>query len=96
MSVDIVIHVQPKSSQAKIVLENLKIRVWVNAPPVDGAANDAVVKLFSKALKVAKSKIVIIRGETSREKTLRIEGFTENEIYERLNDVSIVRNSCNE
>ena len=89
MGVDIVVHVQPKSSQAKIVIENQKVRVWVNAPPVDGEANDAVVKLFSKALKVAKSKIVIIRGETSREKTLRIEGFTENEIYERLNDVSL-------
>ncbi|MEI8282082.1 MAG: DUF167 domain-containing protein [Armatimonadota bacterium] len=89
MGVDIVVHVQPKSSQAKIVIEGQKVRVWVNAPPVDGEANDAVVKLFSKALKVAKSKIVIIRGETSREKTLRIEGLTENEIYERLNGVSL-------
>ena len=96
MSVDITIHVQPKSSQAKIVLEDSKIRVWVNAPPVDGAANEAIIKLFSKVLNVAKSRIEIIRGHSSREKTLRIEGFTENEIYERLNDVSIVRNSCNE
>ncbi|MEI7986008.1 MAG: DUF167 domain-containing protein, partial [Armatimonadota bacterium] len=56
MQVDINIHVQPKSSQAKILLESGTIRVWVNAPPVDGEANDAVVKLFSKALKVAKSK----------------------------------------
>ncbi len=88
MQVDIQIHVQPKSSQAKIVLESGTIRVWVNAPPVDGEANDAVVKLFSKALRVAKSKISIIRGESSREKTLRIEGITENEIVERLNNVS--------
>lgn len=82
------IHVQPKSSQAKIILENGIIRVWVNAPPVDGGANDAVVHLFSKALKVAKSKIVIMRGHSSREKTLRFEGFTEKEIYERINNVS--------
>ena len=88
MAVDINIHVQPKSSQAKIILENGIIRVWVNAPPVDGEANDAVVKLFSKALKVAKGKIEIIRGHSSREKTLRIEGFTEKEIYERINSVS--------
>lgn len=88
MAVDIVIHVQPKSSQAKIVLENGTFRVWVNAPPVDGAANDAVIKQFSKSLKVAKSKISIIRGHSSREKTLRIEGFTEKEIVERLNNVS--------
>ena len=88
MAVDINIHVQPKSSQAKIILENGIIRVWVNAPPVDGEANDAVVKLFSKALKLAKGKIEIIRGNSSREKTLRIEGFTEKEIYERINSVS--------
>ncbi len=88
MQVDIHIHVQPKSSQAKILVESGNIRVWVNAPPVDGEANDAVVKLFSKALKVAKSKISIIRGESSREKTLRIEGITEKEIVERLNNVS--------
>ena len=88
MAVDLTIHVQPKSSQAKILVENGSIRVWVNAPPVDGAANDSVIKLFSKALKIAKSKISIIRGESSREKTLRIEGLTENEITERLSDVS--------
>ncbi len=88
MPVDIIIHVQPKSSQVKIVLEVSTIRVWVNSPPVDGEANDAIIKLFSKALKVAKGKIEIIRGHSSREKTLRIEGFTEKEIYERLNNVS--------
>ena len=88
MSVDIQIKVQPKSSQAKIVLEEGKMRVWVNAPPIDGAANDAIIKLFSKVLKVAKSKIEIIRGHSSREKTLRFEGFTEKEIVERINNVS--------
>lgn len=88
MGVDLDIQVQPKSSQAKIVLEDKKIRVWVTSPPVDGEANEAVIKLFSKALKVAKSKIEIIRGHSSREKTIRIEGFTENEIIERLSNVS--------
>ena len=96
MAADIQIHVQPKSSQVKIVLENNKIRVWVNAPPVDGAANDAIIKLFSKVLKIAKSKIEIIKGHSSREKTLRIEGFTEKEITERLNNVSFRENSGNE
>lgn len=88
MGVDLDIQVQPKSSQAKIVLEDKMIRVWVTSPPVDGEANEAVIKLFSKVLKVAKSKIEIIRGHSSREKTIRIEGFTENEIIERLSNVS--------
>lgn len=84
MAVEVAVTVQPKSSRSKIVLENGLIRAWVNAPPVDGEANEAVCKLFSKALKIAKSKIEIIRGHSSREKTLRIEGLTEKEIYERL------------
>ena len=84
MSVDLTVTVQPKSSQNKIAVENGAVKVWVNAPPVDGEANEAVVKLISKALKIAKSKIEIVRGHSSREKTLRIEGITEKEIYESL------------
>lgn len=84
MSVDLTVTVQPKSSQNKIASENGVVKVWVNAPPVDGEANEAVIKLFSKSLKVAKSKIEIIRGHSSREKTLRIEGLTEKELYEFL------------
>lgn len=84
MAVELTIHVQPKSSQSKIVFDDAGIRAWVNAPPVDGEANESVRKLFSKSLKVAKSKIEIIKGHSSREKTLRIEGLTEKEIVERL------------
>lgn len=84
MSVELSLTVQPKSSQNKITREGEVTRVWVNAPPVDGAANEAVIKLLSKVLGVPKSKIFIIRGETSRHKTLRIEGLTEKEMYERL------------
>ena len=88
MAVDITIHVQPKSSQSKIVFDSGIVRAWVNAPPIDGEANESVLKLFSKSLKIAKSKIEIIKGHSSREKTLRIDGLTEKEIYERLTNPS--------
>ncbi|MBI1332375.1 MAG: DUF167 domain-containing protein [Armatimonadetes bacterium] len=84
MHTDVVVTVQPKSSQNKIAVEEVGVKVWVNAPPVDGEANEAVCRLVSKALRVAKSKIEIVRGISSREKTLRIEGLTEKEILERL------------
>lgn len=81
---DITVHVQPKSSQNKIEVSEVGVRVWVSAPPVEGAANAAVMKLIAKKVGVAKSKICLIRGESSREKTLRIDGITEKEMYERL------------
>lgn len=46
----------------------------VASPPVDGAANAALVKLVAKALGVPKSAVTIATGETSRIKTLEIEG----------------------
>ncbi|MEO1328839.1 MAG: DUF167 family protein [Pseudomonadota bacterium] len=50
----------------------LKLRVA--APPQDGAANKAVVKLVAKALGVPKSAVAIVAGQTARLKRLEIEG----------------------
>lgn len=50
------------------------LRVSVSAPPVDGAANEAVRELVAKALSVPKSQVRVLRGETSRKKTLTIAG----------------------
>lgn len=85
---DVKVRVQPGSSQNRLEFLDGIVKVWVNAPPVEGAANEAVVKLLSKALKVSKSSISIVRGETSREKTLRIDGLTEDEIIDRMTSPS--------
>lgn len=66
--------VQPKASKDEIVGtvgDELKVRI--KAPPVDGAANQTLVKFLSKVFKVPKSHIHIISGDTSRHKRLRIE-----------------------
>ncbi len=52
------------------------LRIAVSAPPVDGAANEAVRELLAKDLGVAKSQVRLLRGETSRKKTLQIAGDT--------------------
>ncbi len=53
----------------------LKLRV--TAVPEDGKANKALVALLAKRLKIAKSAISIVSGETARKKILRIEGDPE-------------------
>ena len=60
--------------------------VKVTAPPVDSAANAAVIDLLSSALDLPKRAIRIVRGETSRTKQLEIDGLTLDEIRARLND----------
>ena len=72
------IKVTPNSSKNKIGekivdekgQEYLKINVA--AVPEDGKANDEVIKFLAKTLKISKSKIEILRGETSRMKVVRI------------------------
>ena len=67
------IRVQPRAAPegiAGIVGDRLRLRV--GAAPVDGAANARVINLLAKALGVARSSLQITRGETARDKELRI------------------------
>lgn len=50
-----------------------EIKIYTKAVPVDGRANKEVIKLLSEALKVAKSKIRIIKGETSNKKIIEVD-----------------------
>jgi uncharacterized protein (TIGR00251 family) len=60
----------------------LKIRL--TTPPVDGKANQALIKFLSKTLNIAKSQIELIQGGTSRLKIFRLSGLTESDCIERL------------
>ena len=63
----------PKSSMNKIVeKKGDSWRVKVTAAPVDGKANEALIKLISKELKVAKSTVIIKGGVTSKRKVIEI------------------------
>jgi uncharacterized protein (TIGR00251 family) len=67
------IRVIPRSSKTEIVGEHdgaLKIKL--KAPPVDGAANEELVRFLSKTLDIPRSNIGIIAGATSRTKKIRI------------------------
>ncbi len=84
-SCELRIRVTPKASRNRIEAnKDGLVRVYVTSPPVDGEANSAVIKLLSKALKTSKSSIQILRGATSRDKNLRIEGLTLEEVLEKL------------
>lgn len=60
------------------------VMVRVTAPPVDGRANAALVKLIAKRAGVAKGLVSIARGERSRDKLVRVEGVGEAELHRAL------------
>lgn len=69
------VKVVPRASRERIgPLVGGRIKVQLTAPPVEGAANEALVTLFAKALGVARGQVAIVRGQTGRNKTLRVAG----------------------
>ena len=78
--------VQPRASQNAIAgVRAGMLRIRVTAPPVDGQANAAAIALLASALDVPKSAIRLIRGASSREKTLVVESLSQEEVNQRLN-----------
>ena len=67
------VRVTPRASRNAVLLDDGAIRVTVTTVPEDGKANAAVIKLLAKALGVAKSRLVLVRGATSRDKLFRID-----------------------
>lgn len=63
------------------------LKVRVRARPVEGEANEALVKLMARALGVPKSAVAIQRGGQSRTKILVIEGLSADEAKSRLTDL---------
>jgi uncharacterized protein len=67
--------VQPRSSRPGVgPAVGDRLRVSVTAPPVDGAANVAVIEALAEAFGVRRADVTIVRGETGRRKTVRIAG----------------------
>ena len=67
------VRVMSRASRNAVLLDDGAIRVTVTTVPEDGKANAAVVKLLAKALGVAKSRLVLVRGATSRDKVFRLD-----------------------
>jgi uncharacterized protein len=72
------VRVQPRASRSEVsgvYGDSLKVRL--TAPPVDGAANAALVTFFADIFAGSPRAVKILAGETSRSKTVEIEGITE-------------------
>jgi len=79
------VRIAPRASRDAIgsVLAG-ELVVRVTAPPVDGQANEAVVRLLAKRLKVGRRSVTIVQGVHSRRKVLEIRGLTDDEVRAKL------------
>jgi uncharacterized protein (TIGR00251 family) len=74
------LRIQPRASKNEAVrMENGGLKIRLTAPPVEGAANEALIRFLAEMLSVAKSQIEIVSGHASREKIVRIHGVTEDD-----------------
>ena len=62
----------PNSSKNDIVIEEEFAKVKITAQPIEGKANKALIEFLSKKFKIPKTNIEIVKGETSKEKTIFI------------------------
>ena len=69
------VHVQPRASRSEIVgLHGDALKVRLSAPPVDGAANAALVELLADAFGVSRRAVRIVSGDASRGKVVEVDG----------------------
>lgn len=79
------LRVQPRSSKNEIAGERAgALLVRVTAPPVDGKANAAVRRLIAKRLGVPARRVSIVRGVSSREKLVEVDGIGDDELRRAL------------
>lgn len=79
------VKLQPRASKNEIgeaMGDELKIKV--TAPPVDAAANQALIELLADTLECSRGKVELLRGQTSRHKTILLHGFQPEEVLQKF------------
>ena len=79
------IRISPNASKNSISRDGEIIKLKTTAQPIENKANKALCSYLSKQLKIAKSKIQIIKGEVQKDKIISIEGISEQEFTSKLN-----------
>ena len=79
------VHVVPRASRTEVVgMHGDAVRIRLAAPPVDGAANEELVRFLAERLGVPRAAVTIAAGHTSRRKTTIIQGMTPDLARRRL------------
>ena len=79
------VKLQPRASANEIGGPlNGELRIKVTAPPVDAAANEALIRLLADVLDCGRNRVELVRGRTSRHKLVQLHGFSAEEARRKL------------
>jgi uncharacterized protein (TIGR00251 family) len=79
------VRLQPRAKRDEIVGEREGVLVVrVTAPPIEGRANDALCALIARRARVGRTRVEIVRGASSRDKVVRVEGLATDELRRAL------------
>ncbi len=71
------VKVDPRSSRNEIAgVADKTVRIKLTAPPVGGAANELLIEFLAEKFKIKKKDVVIMKGESSRHKLIKLKGVT--------------------
>ena len=79
------VKLQPRASANEVVGPlGAELRIKVKAPPVDAAANEALVELLAGWLDCGRGRVELVRGHKSRHKVVKLHGFTPAAVFQKL------------
>jgi uncharacterized protein (TIGR00251 family) len=79
------VHAKPRAKKSRVIgAKGDALEVSLAAPPVDGAANDELVRLLAEVLDVPRRQVTIARGTSSRTKLVEVSGLDEATVRARL------------
>ncbi|MDR0311647.1 MAG: DUF167 domain-containing protein [Acidobacteriota bacterium] len=79
------LYAQPRAQRSEIAgIHNGALKIKISAPPVDDAANRAIVDFFADLLDIPKSRVRLASGLKSRNKTLIVEGVSRDRFISAL------------
>ena len=85
--VSLAVKLQPRASTNEIVAQRefgAELRIKVTAPPVDAAANEALIRLLAERFDCPRSAVQLVRGHTSRHKIIKLHGFSADDVLAKL------------
>ena len=89
------IHLCPNAKKNNIcgIYNNEYLKISISSPPVDGKANEELIKFLARKLNIPKSDIKITKGQTTRNKIIEIN--TDNNIEKNLNEIWCTQEDSN-
>ena len=82
------LHIQPGASKNEISgIHGDRLKIKLLSPPVEGAANKALIDFLAFLLNIKKKEVVITQGMRSREKTVKIEGISFGLLKSKLSEI---------